>query len=151
MRWSMADEARPKRIASVSIFAKPRAVEAQQAARRCARFLERRGIRVRFDAETARALGRRGDSLKTRGAPTADLCVSVGGDGTLLTAARAHAAQPSPILGVNLGGLGFLTETGPGEMQEVLEEILAGRYALERRIGLDVSVLRAGSTILRQR
>jgi NAD+ kinase len=148
----MVDEIRPRRIASVSIFAKPRAVEAQQAARRCARFLERRGIRVRFDAETARALGRRGDSLKTTGTlPSSDLCVSIGGDGTLLTAARAHAAHPRPILGVNLGGLGFLTETGPGEMEEVLGEILAGRYALERRIGLDVSVLRAGSTILRQR
>ena len=52
----MADENRPRRIASALIVAKPRATEAHQAARRCARFLERRGVLVRFDTETARAL-----------------------------------------------------------------------------------------------
>jgi NAD+ kinase len=65
-------------------------------------------------------------------------------------AARAIALRPRPILGVNLGGLGFLTETGPDEMEKMIEEILAGRYELDRRIGLEVSVVRGGRTILRQ-
>ena len=55
----MAAETRPRRITSVTIVAKLRAPEARQAARRCARFLDRRGVAVTFDPETARALGRR--------------------------------------------------------------------------------------------
>lgn len=147
----MASEARPRRIATVTIVAKRQAPEARLAARRCARLLGRRGVAVTFDPETAKALGRRKDArvLGGRAAP-ADLYVVIGGDGTLLMAARAIAERPRPILGVNLGGLGFLTETGPDEMGKMLEEILAGRYQLDRRIGLEVSVVRGGRTILRQ-
>ncbi len=147
----MAPEARPARIASVTIVAKRQAPEARLAARRCARLLGRRGVAVTFDPETAKALGRRTEArvLGGRGAP-ADLYVVIGGDGTLLMAARAIAERPRPILGVNLGGLGFLTETGPDEMDQMIEEILAGRYELDRRIGLEVSVVRGGRTILRQ-
>ena len=147
----MAAETRPRRIASVTIVAKLRAPEARRAARRCARFLDRRGVAVRFDPQTARALGRRKDARSLGGASSpADLCVVIGGDGTLLMAARALAPHPRPILGVNLGGLGFLTETGPDEMEKVLAEILAGRYELDRRIGLEVSVVRGGRTIMRR-
>jgi NAD+ kinase len=147
----MADEARPPKIVTVTIVAKRQAAEARLAARRCARLLARRGVAVTFDPETARALGRRQDArvLGGRSAPP-DLYVVIGGDGTLLMAARAIAERPRPILGVNLGGLGFLTETGPAEMDQVLEEILAGRYDLDRRIGLEVSVVRGGRTVMRQ-
>lgn len=147
----MADEARPPKISTVTIVAKRHAAEARLAARRCARLLARRGVAVTFDPETARALGRRKDArvLGGRSAPP-DLYVVIGGDGTLLMAARAIAERPRPILGVNLGGLGFLTETGPAEMDQVLEEILADRYDLDRRIGLEVSVVRGGRTVMRQ-
>ncbi|HEV8701343.1 MAG TPA: NAD(+)/NADH kinase [Candidatus Polarisedimenticolia bacterium] len=147
----MAAETRPHRITSVTIVAKLRAPEARGAARRCARFLDRRGIAVSFDPETARVLGRRKDARALGGAlAPADLCVVIGGDGTLLMAARALASRPRPILGVNLGGLGFLTETGPDEMEKVLADILAGRYELDRRIGLEVNVVRGGRTIMRR-
>jgi NAD+ kinase len=147
----MAAETRRRRITSVTIVMKLRAPDARRAAQRCARFLDRRGIAVTFDPETARALGRRKDARPLGGASApADLYVVIGGDGTLLMAARAIALRPRPILGVNLGGLGFLTETGPDEMEKVLAEILAGRYALDRRIGLEVSVVRGGRTIMRR-
>lgn len=147
----MADERRARSIATVTIVAKRRAADARLAARRCARFLEGRGVAVRFDPETARALGRRGDARTLDGhSRPSDLYVVIGGDGTLLMAARALAGRPRPILGVNLGGLGFLTETGSDEMEEALVEILAGRYTLDRRIGLEVSVLRGGKRVLRQ-
>lgn len=147
----MVAESLPRTIRSVTIVAKRHAPEAGRAARRCARFLARRGVAVTFDPETARALGRRKDArlLGGRSKP-ADLYVVIGGDGTLLMAARAIALQPRPILGVNLGGLGFLTETGPDEMEKVLAEILAGRYELDPRIGLEVTVVRGGRTIMRQ-
>jgi len=147
----MAAETHRRRVASAAIVVKRGVNEARQAARRCARLLERRGVRVTFDPETARALGRRRDAraLDGRAAPP-DLYVVIGGDGTLLMVARSIAARPRPILGVNLGGLGFLTETGPDEMDERLEEILAGRWNIDRRIGLEVTVRRGARTIMRQ-
>lgn len=147
----MAAEARPRTIRSVTIVAKRHAPQAARAALRCAKLLDRRGVAVTFDPETARALGRRKDArlLGGRSKP-ADLYVVIGGDGTLLMAARAIALNPRPILGVNLGGLGFLTETAPDEMDHVLAEILAGRYELDHRIGLEVTVVRGGRTIMRQ-
>jgi len=147
----MSADTAPRTIASVTIVAKRRASEARMAARRCSRLLERRGVTVTFDPETARALGRRRSSRVLGGRATPpDLYVVIGGDGTLLMVARSIAAQPRPILGVNLGGLGFLTETGPDEMEEMLEEILTGRWDLDRRSGLEVTVVRAGRTIMRQ-
>ena len=147
----MSADTASRTIASVTIVAKRRAAEARMAARRCSRLLERRGVTVTFDPETARALGRRRNSRVLGGRATPpDLYVVIGGDGTLLMVARSIAAQPRPILGVNLGGLGFLTETGPDEMEEMLEEILTGRWDLDRRSGLEVTVVRAGRTIMRQ-
>jgi len=147
----MAADSRPRAIKSVTIVAKRHAPQAARAALRCAKLLDRRGVAVTFDPETARALGRRKDArlLGGRSKP-ADLYVVIGGDGTLLMAARAIALNPRPILGVNLGGLGFLTETAPDEMDHVLAEILAGRYELDPRIGLEVTVVRGGRTIMRQ-
>ena len=119
----MAADPRPRAIKSVTIVAKRHAPQAVRAALRCAKLLDRRGVAVTFDPETARALGRRKDGrlLGGRSKP-ADLYVVIGGDGTLLMAARAIALNPRPILGVNLGGLGFLTETAPDEMDHVLEK-----------------------------
>ena len=147
----MARKTPSRSIRTVTIVAKPGAVEACHAARRCARFLEGRGIAVGFDPGTAKALGRRADARTPGGKSTpSDLYVVIGGDGTLLTAARAIAARPRPILGINLGGLGFLTETGPDEMEQILGEMLDRRYALDRRSGLEVSVVRGGKTVMRQ-
>ncbi len=147
----MADRDRPRAIASVSIIAKRGHAEAQRAARRCARFIERRGVALGFDPGTARALGRRAKGRALGGpARPADLYIVFGGDGTLLHVARSIAATPRPILGVNLGGLGFLAETAPGEMEETVAAVLEGRYVLERRMTLDVTLVRGGRTILRQ-
>ena len=146
----MRAETRRTRISTVTIVAKHLASEARHAARRCARFLEARGVVVTFDPATARALGRRRDARVPGSATPSDLYIVIGGDGTLLMVARDLAARPRPILGINLGGLGFLTETGPDEMEDALTEILEGRHALDRRIGLEVSIVRGGRTAMRQ-
>jgi NAD+ kinase len=147
----MAARVRARRIRTASIVTKQGQTEARVAARRAARLLERRGVQVTFDPETAEALGRSGEGRAPggRGRP-ADLYVVLGGDGTLLRVARAIASTPRPILGVNLGGLGFLTETRVDEMDGTLNAILAGRGTLERRMALEVSLARAGRTIMKQ-
>lgn len=77
----------------------------------------------------------------------ANLIVVLGGDGTLLSVARNLKGRDVPILGVNLGGLGFLTEISPDEFTEMLENVTRGDYDISRRIMLDVTVRREGSTV----
>jgi NAD+ kinase len=71
-------------------------------------------------------------------APGLDLIVALGGDGTLLRAAGLGLAAEVPVLGVNLGRLGFLTEVEADDLPAALDEVLAGRYSVERRTTLDV-------------
>ncbi len=74
----------------------------------------------------------------------ADLLLVFGGDGTLLSVAREDGAEAVPILAINLGGLGFLTETRAQELQAMLGRVCAGDYEIERRMMLDVRLARAG-------
>ena len=76
-----------------------------------------------------------------------DLIVIVAGDGTFLSAARSLVDQDVPLLGVNLGRLGFLADVMPGEMSDRLNEILDGEFLEERRFLLDVAVKRSGGCI----
>lgn len=138
----MADRVSPMAIRTVAIVIKQGQAEARVAASRAARLLERRGCSVIDRRGGARSPGPR--------ARPADLYVVFGGDGTLLRVARSIARRPRPILGVNLGGLGFLTETGIDEMDAALEAVLEGRSTLDRRMALDVSLARRARTIMRQ-
>jgi NAD+ kinase len=72
----------------------------------------------------------------------ADLAVVLGGDGSMLTAARSLAASRVPLVGVNQGRLGFLTDIAAGKMTETMGEILAGRYSVEERTMLAAEVRR---------
>jgi NAD+ kinase len=146
----MADRDRPARIEQVRIVAKRHRPGALAAVRRVTRWLDRHGVRVTLDPGTARALGRRKDARPLGGVSHApDLYVVIGGDGTLLSVARAAARRPRPILGVNLGGLGFLTETTLDEAEGMLADIIEGRYVLDRRMALDVTLVRAGRSLAR--
>ncbi|NBV75171.1 MAG: NAD(+) kinase [Methylococcaceae bacterium] len=80
----------------------------------------------------------------------ADLIIAVGGDGTFLTAARAAANDEIPILGVNLGRLGFLVDISPKHLQDRLEPILAGHYKTERRHLLRATIIREQAIIHQQ-
>lgn len=83
-------------------------------------------------------------SLETL-ASTVDVVIVLGGDGTLLHAARLIGANGIPIIGINLGSLGFLTEVKLDEMYAALEGLLAGRYDIEERMLLNVEVIREGA------
>jgi NAD+ kinase len=73
-----------------------------------------------------------------------DVILVLGGDGTLLHAARLIGETGIPIIGVNLGSLGFLTEVKLDKMYSALEGLLSGHYQMEERVLLDVEVLRKG-------
>src|SRR5229473_2619479 len=82
-------------------------------------------------------------SLEPEAAAKADLVIVVGGDGTLLAAARLLGDRPIPILAINHGGLGFLTEVTLEEMYPAIERVLAGHFITEHRMMMDIEVSRA--------
>jgi NAD+ kinase len=77
----------------------------------------------------------------------ADLVIVVAGDGTFLSAARSLVDLDVPLLGVNLGRLGFLADIMPGEMTDRLTDVFAGDYEEERRFLLDARVVRDGKEV----
>jgi NAD+ kinase len=72
------------------------------------------------------------------------LIIALGGDGTMLAAARLAAVKGIPLFGINLGGLGFITEVNKSEIYGVIEKVVSGECDIEERIMLDASVIRAG-------
>jgi NAD+ kinase len=78
----------------------------------------------------------------------AQLMIAVGGDGTMLKAARRAAAADVPLLGVNRGRLGFLADISPADMLAALDQILAGQYALEQRRLLQAEIVTENGTVM---
>jgi NAD+ kinase len=106
--------------------------------------LERRGIAVMAEPAVATALGAPVQPISDAELPKrAKLIVAIGGDGTLLRATRLIAGHDVPLLGVNRGRLGFLTDIGAADMLERVDEVLAGRYVAESRMMLRAELVRA--------
>lgn len=112
------------------------------------RHLEKRGREVLLDGQTAQLIAETSlpaadlDEIGRR----CDLAIVVGGDGTLLHAARALADHEVPLVGVNLGHLGFLTDIPPERMNEAITRILDGQCTIEERALLQATVVRDGET-----
>ena len=90
-------------------------------------------------------------TLEPQGISVADLAVVLGGDGTLLAAARLLGDRQVPIVAVNYGGLGFLTEVTLDEMYPALERVLTGEFITELRMMVELSVLRGGKQLAEYR
>lgn len=136
--------ARGTAISAVGLCLKPNSAEAGAAARDLSAQLRRRGVAVLADKEAAEWCGCE-PLPRSAMAERAELFIALGGDGTLLSVARAIEDRPVPILGVNLGTLGFLAEVNPGELPGVLDRVLAGDYATEPRLRLEVRAWRPGA------
>ena len=104
-------------------------------------WLRARDLEVGLDAQCAPWVGAEAESVEQLAAGC-DLLVSLGGDGTLLSVARAAGTHHVPILGINLGTLGFLTEVNRDELYTALEHFLAGRAEVVSRMRLEVVVTR---------
>jgi NAD+ kinase len=136
-------------VTRVGLVAKPDAGGAAEALARLAAALSARGLTIVLEKETAGLMPASAfaTALKADLASQVDLLIVLGGDGTLLSTARAVGDLGTPILGVNLGDLGFLTATTLDEMLPAAEAALAGRMAIDERMMLAARVVRRGETL----
>ena len=116
---------------------------------RLSEFLQRRGLQVALESNTAQLIkgGRAPTYPLAELAQHIDLALIIGGDGTMLHVARSLAARTVPIVGVNQGRLGFLTDVAVDRMEEEIGRILDGDYQAEHRLLLYAEIMRKGRIV----
>jgi NAD+ kinase len=129
----------------VALIGKLRSPEIAASLQDLSALLKARGCEVLIERETADG---RGADYETIG-KNADLAVVIGGDGTMLAAARNLVGRRVPLVGINQGRVGFMTDIGHDDMQAGVGAILDGRYTLEERALLDAEIFREGKSVLR--
>jgi NAD+ kinase len=120
------------RFARIALIGKPGGAEVATALRELSVFLEKRGCEVLAENHAK-----------------ADLALVVGGDGAMLAAARELVRHHVPLVGVNLGRVGFMTDIGRQDMLGGIGAILEGKGTVEERTLLDAEILRDGAAVLR--
>ena len=134
-------------IKVVGIISKPAIPHASSLVPALIQWLGERGLETRVDEETAIYLGRT-DGLRRNEVPEgAQLVIVLGGDGTLLSAARAVAGREIPLLPVNLGGLGFLTAITTDQLYPELERTFRGEQRIGPRRMLHAELIRRGEIV----
>ncbi len=133
-------------IRRIGISLKPNHPQLGSLVQELEKWLRDRDIEVLLGPESAKASGLPG-MPRVELADKVDLMIVLGGDGTLLAVARAIGDRAVPMLGVNLGTLGYLAEISPDELFPTLERVLAGELRTETRMRLDVSAERDGRAI----
>lgn len=111
--------------------------------------IELNGARAVVDEQTAQAIDREDLALPENDLPAhCDILFVLGGDGTMLGFARQFAHVDLPMLGINLGHLGFLSEAEPKDLHSAVKRVLSGDYCLEQRLMLEADVIRDGEVVM---
>ena len=132
---------------SIGILTKPKFPEAMSTLQDVVRWLRARSIDVVLDKTSAILLGEQAAYQEVSLARKADVLLVLGGDGTMLNAARLAGERGIPILGVNMGGLGFLTEVRLESLYPSLERVFANDFVLDERLMLRTHIHRPGETV----
>jgi NAD+ kinase len=138
-----------RKIETAGLIAKPRSELAARLVPELAAWLEARGVTVRLDAESAAYAGRPAEPSRDQVAARSQLLIVLGGDGTLLAAARAAVGRDLVLFAVNLGGLGFLTSITVEELYPELERALRGEFDTAVRRMLHTELWRGGRCVAR--
>jgi NAD+ kinase len=131
---------------NIAIFAKVHDPRCQDVALQLISWLRGKGLTPLVEAHLARHIDFR-EAIITDIPDSTDLVVVLGGDGTLISVARMIGDREVPILGVNLGSLGFLTEITLDELCDSLDRYVSGEYRVSERMMLHVAVMRSGLVI----
>jgi len=134
-------------IRTVGIVSKPGVPAAAELVPKLMAWLRERRINIRYDEETAEYAGTGGAMSRTEIPEGADLVIVLGGDGTLLSAARAIGGCEVPLFPVNLGGLGFLTAITIDSLFPDLERAFRGEHRIGKRKLLHAQLVREGNVV----
>lgn len=138
----------PTLVQAVGIISRPRRGEIAAVAPGLLAWLQEQGVNVFCDSETAECIPSSCNVKAREEIPAlSDLLIVLGGDGTLLAAARLLGERNVPILPVNLGGLGFLTSVTLEDLYPVLEQAIKGRARFSERVMLESRVMRQGKPV----
>ena len=137
---------------TIGIISRPRRSNLAEVIPGLLRWLAERGVTPLYDPETASSMtdGVLG-TTRHKIAEESDLLIVLGGDGTLLAAAREAASRAVPVLPINMGSLGFLTSFTVDELYPALENVLAGHATINERVLLLVERVNAGQIVTQQR
>ena len=132
---------------TIGILTKPKFPDVKHILTDLVAWLRERKKEVVFDAKTAALIGESASNQKTQIATRSDMVLVLGGDGTMLSAARLLEERAVPILGVNMGGLGFLTEITLDQLYPALEKVFAQEFMVEERLMLRADIHRHGEQV----
>lgn len=132
---------------TIGILTKPKFPDVGRILKDLVAWLREHQKEVVFDGKAATLIGEPPAYRKTQIAALADMVLVLGGDGTMLNAARLVEEREVPILGVNMGGLGFLTEVTVDHLYTSLEKVFAGDYFVEDRLMLRATIDRHGEHV----
>lgn len=132
---------------TIGILTKPKFPDVKHILKDLVAWLRERQKEVVLDSKTAALIGETGAAQKTQVAALSDMVLVLGGDGTMLNAARLVEERGVPILGVNMGGLGFLTEVTIEKLYPALDRVFAKDFTLEERLMLRAHLHRHGEPV----
>ena len=138
-------------IKSVGVVVKPNHAEALQTASELGEWLATRDISLFGKPHACDDKSRESDTEFIKAFSNVDLAVVLGGDGTMISAARLLKNSEVPVLGINYGSLGYLTEFRIEELYESIERVLAGNFTVDSRVTLDVTHERNGERLSQNR
>lgn len=127
---------------TIGLFGHMRSQDIRETVSTVCRFLHNRGCRVLLESNLAEALGHPNIETATLDllGSSIDLALVIGGDGALLSTARGMVDYHVPLVGINRGSLGFLTDIKPDEAEQKLQEILEGKFSVEHRFLLEATL-----------
>jgi NAD+ kinase len=134
-------------VKKIGLFCKPKAPSAANTLSKLIHWLRKLNCQVLLDTATATIINESSSHSKATISEIADLLIVLGGDGTLLSVARAAHPHNVPILAVNLGSLGFLAEISLDELYPTLENILNEKFKIESRMLLNAYIWRNGKKV----
>ncbi len=131
---------------TIGIICKPGKPEPPEILREIIPYMEEKGFELYLEEDAARKVKRKGVG-REQIPELVEAVIVLGGDGTMLSVARLVAHKDIPILGINLGGLGFITEVNRDEVKEAIDKMLVEQCSVEERLMLKVHIHRLGEKI----